>query len=129
MLTKVAKEKGSYTRSAISSAPAPDLSLAAYREFLKAKVATSQDFGFQIERSEVNPLCKPHQVDSIVWAVQGGRRAIFAAFGLGKSIIQLESLRLTVKHAGGRALIIERAYLTGNMPPLLPAIGGTSAGN
>lgn len=24
---------------------------------------------------------------------------------------------------------IERAYLTGNMPPLLPAIGGTSAGN
>ena len=44
MLTKVAKEKGSYTRSAISSAPAPDLSLAAYREFLKAKVATLLSF-------------------------------------------------------------------------------------
>jgi vacuolar-type H+-ATPase catalytic subunit A/Vma1 len=27
------------------------------------------------------------------WAVRGGRRAIFAAFGLGKTVIQLETLR------------------------------------
>lgn len=106
MLTKVAKSKKSYTQSAVSTGPALDLSLDAYREFLKAKVATSQDFGFRIDRSEVNPLCKPHQVDSILWAISGGRRAIFAAFGLGKSIIQLETLRLVLKRAGGRALIV-----------------------
>src|SRR5690606_24057787 len=40
------------------------------------------------------------------WAVRGGRRAIFAAFGLGKSVIQLETLRIILKRSGGRGLIV-----------------------
>src|SRR5699024_2193016 len=44
-----------------------------------------------------------HQRDIVQWAVKGGRRAIFAAFGMGKSIIQLETLRLTMQHANSAA--------------------------
>jgi SAM-dependent methyltransferase len=43
----------------------------------------------------------------VQWALRGGRRAIFAAFGLGKTIIQLEILRLLLSRLGtGKALII-----------------------
>jgi hypothetical protein len=38
--------------------------------------------------------------------VEGGRRAIFAAFGLGKSMMQIETLRLTLAEAGGSGLIV-----------------------
>jgi len=34
-----------------------------------------------------------HQPDIVAWAVTGGRRAIFTAFGLGKTLIQLEAVR------------------------------------
>ncbi|XAL85126.1 DNA helicase [Mycolicibacterium phage phi1_186001] len=49
----------------------------------------------------------PHQRDLVRWAVAGGRRAIFAAFGLGKTVMQLEIVRLSLaKHGGGRGLIV-----------------------
>ena len=49
----------------------------------------------------------PHQAAIVEWAVRGGRRAIFANFGLGKSIMQLETLRLTLAgHGHGRGLIV-----------------------
>ena len=79
----------------------------AYRAFLerKAKLATST--GFEIDSAEINPLLKPHQRAIVLWALRGGRRAIFAAFGLGKTIIQLEIVRLILKHLGqGRGLIV-----------------------
>ena len=38
----------------------------------------------------------------------GGRRAIFARFGLGKSIMQIELLRLLLKEFGGRAVSSSR---------------------
>ena len=58
-----------------------------------------------------NPLepggIKPHQRDAIAWGVRGGRRAWFASFGLGKSLIQLEAVRLiTAKLGSGRGLIV-----------------------
>lgn len=95
-----------YNLSALPPDRAADLSIDAYREFIKKKTTVASDYGFTVERSEVNPLCRPHQVDAIVWAVRGGRRALFESFGLGKSIQQLEILRLTLKHAGGLALIV-----------------------
>lgn len=103
------RDKKSYTAAAVSAAPSSSRTLEEYREFARNKVAVSQDFGFEIDRSEINPICKPHQVDSICWGVKGGRRAYFMSFGLGKSIIQLETLRLILKHtgiAGSRALIV-----------------------
>ncbi|OZI05344.1 hypothetical protein BWI93_25960, partial [Siphonobacter sp. BAB-5385] len=55
---------------------------------------------------EINPICFPHQKDTIRWAAEGGRRAIFASFGLGKSIMQLELGRLATSKQGGKGLIV-----------------------
>jgi DNA modification methylase len=66
----------------------------------------AEAWGFDIERSEVNPILKPHQVDMVVWAVAGGRRAVFAAFGLGKTVIDLEIVRIVRARAGGMGLIV-----------------------
>ncbi|UYL88361.1 DNA helicase [Arthrobacter phage EvePickles] len=77
-----------------------------YQDFLRAKADFERDYGQPVDATAVNPILKEHQRDIVRWAVEGGRRAIFAAFGMGKSIMQLETLRLTLAHAGGRALII-----------------------
>lgn len=77
-----------------------------YRRFLEAKKALAPAGGFEVEASEINPLLKPHQKAIVRWAVRGGRRAIFAAFGLGKSVMQLEAVRLTLSRVGGRGLIV-----------------------
>lgn len=78
-----------------------------YADFLKRKVKLDAGCGFDCAPSEVNPILKPHQRDIVCWAVKGGRRAIFSAFGLGKTVIQLEALRLILaKSGGGRGLIV-----------------------
>ncbi|MCW5597677.1 MAG: hypothetical protein KIT80_23505 [Chitinophagaceae bacterium] len=77
-----------------------------YDEFLKRKVVMAEKLGFDVDLSEINPLLKPHQKDIVRWMVSMGRAACFAAFGLGKSIIQLETLRLTLKNCGGKGLIV-----------------------
>lgn len=78
-----------------------------YREFLETKIKLSTMEGFEIDESEINPILKDHQKSIVKWAVAGGKRAIFAAFGLGKSVMQIETLRLTMKHSGGgKALVI-----------------------
>ena len=77
-----------------------------YQEFLTSKIARAVDNGFAVAPGEINALLKPHQRDIVQWAVQGGQRAIFAAFGLGKSMMQLEIIRLILSRAGGRGLIV-----------------------
>lgn len=81
---------------------------ASYAEFIADKVDFDTRYGFEIDPGAVHPILKPHQRDIVTWAVSGGRRAIFAAFGLGKSVMQLETLRLTLAHVGpeARGLII-----------------------
>lgn len=78
--------------------------LKAYEQFLCAKMELAVSSGITIEPSGINPLMKPHQRDMTVWGVRGGRRAYFAAFGLGKSIIQIETARIIQRHTGGRFL-------------------------
>lgn len=82
------------------------MSLQAYQEFLRAKIAMAANHGFEIGLDEISPILKPHQKLIVQWAVRGGRRAIFASFGLGKSVMQLEILRIIVERCGGRGLII-----------------------
>jgi hypothetical protein len=77
-----------------------------YPEFLQAKIKLAPTFGFSIDESSINPALKPHQRAMVKWLVDGGRRACFAAFGMGKSIIQLETVRLTLAQVGGRGLIV-----------------------
>lgn len=77
-----------------------------YEEFINSKVCVAPKTGFDIDESEINPILAPHQKLAVKWAIQGGRRAIFADFGLGKTVMQLEILRLILKHKGGQALIV-----------------------
>lgn len=77
-----------------------------YREFIEQKVNFDKTYGHHIDPEDIHPILKPHQRDIVQWAVQGGRRAIFAAFGLGKSVIQLETLKHTLAEHGGMGLII-----------------------
>lgn len=63
-----------------------------YYKFLEGKIIETPAFGFEISKEELlerYPILKPHQADIIVWALEGGRRAIFAQFGLGKTFMQL----------------------------------------
>lgn len=78
----------------------------AYRQFLEAKVAVAQTYGVPVAPADVNPILKPHQRAIVQWAVDGGRRAIFAAFGLGKSVMQLEAVRIAMDRAAGMGLIV-----------------------
>lgn len=77
-----------------------------YTDFLRGKKPIAAQHGFELDASLLNPILKPHQAAIVQWAIAGGRRAIFAAFGLGKSFIQLETCRLVQRRIGGRALIV-----------------------
>ena len=79
---------------------------ALYDEFVRGKANFERHFGFDLACDDINPILKPHQRDIVQWAVKGGRRAIFAKFGLGKSVMQLETLRLTIEKAGGGLALI-----------------------
>ncbi|MFA1289928.1 DNA methyltransferase [Xanthomonas axonopodis pv. nakataecorchori] len=77
-----------------------------YRDFLERKVRVAPSLGFEVSPDDVHPILKPHQRDSVVWACSGGRRALFQRFGLGKSMQQLEIMRLARAHAGGAVGIV-----------------------
>lgn len=78
-----------------------------YLEFLEGKIRFDYSMGLPCDVSDVNPILKPHQRDCVVWAVMGGRRALFQRFGLGKTVQQIEVLRVILAKLGrGRALII-----------------------
>lgn len=77
-----------------------------YTEFLHTKIEIAKDTGFEISPDEVNPVMKPHARDAVVWAIRGGRRALFESFGLAKTSQQLEIVRLIIKHKGGKGLIV-----------------------
>lgn len=67
-----------------------------YIKFLKLKIKMAESLGFDVEDSEINPILKPFQRDCVRWAVKMGRCALFEAFGLGKSIQQMEVVRLVL---------------------------------
>lgn len=78
-----------------------------YHAFLSAKAALAPVHGFAIDLDRISPILKPHQQLAVRWLVHGGRRALFASFGLGKTLMQLEAIRLILlKHGGGKGLIV-----------------------
>lgn len=77
-----------------------------YLDFLKSKVIKAPVSGIEVSPEELNPRLKPHQRDAVLWALKGGRRALFEAFGLGKTVQQLEWCRVLTEKLGGKALIV-----------------------
>lgn len=77
-----------------------------YEQFLKSKVKLASKSGFQVQDHEISQQLKPHNRLMVKHLVEGGRRACFAAFGLHKTVTQLEAIRLILKNTGGKGLII-----------------------
>ena len=65
----------------------------AYEEFLSSKFRFSRNEGFRVAKMSLPAILKPHQRDVCAWALERGRAAIFAAFGLGKTLIQATILQ------------------------------------
>lgn len=82
------------------------LSEMTYKEFLESKIELAQDSGFEVNPADINKALKPHQRDAVIWALKGGRRALFESFGLGKTIQEIEFCKQVIDHEGGRALIV-----------------------
>lgn len=79
---------------------------ATYFDFLKAKAAVSPATGFEVNIEDLHPNLYQHQKLLVKWALKGGCRAVFAKFGIGKSIIQLEILRQIRARHDGPVLIV-----------------------
>lgn len=74
-----------------------------YMDFLAAKIDIARESGFSVSPDSVNPALKPHQRDAVIWAIRGGRRALFESFGLGKTVQQLEWCRLVIEHVAAQS--------------------------
>lgn len=77
-----------------------------YDEFLHSKVQVAPVSGFEVRPEDLSDCLKPHQRDAVIWALKGGRRALFESFGLGKTIQELEWCRMVAEHENGQVLII-----------------------
>src|SRR5690242_7314881 len=77
-----------------------------YHAFLESKIKLAEFNGIEIEPGEINPALRPHCAPIVRWALRGGQRAIFASFGLHKTSIQLEIMRLIGEHVAGDRLIV-----------------------
>ena len=75
-----------------------------YAEFLRQKIKLASFDGFDVAPEEINPQLRPHTRDIVRWAVQGGNRAVFASFGLHKTVTALEWFRLIGIHRPGLRL-------------------------
>lgn len=76
-----------------------------YQDFLTSKIATDIDRG-HAGAVTLNPALKPHQRDIAQWAIRGGNRAIFADFGLGKTLIQVQIVSSLIEAIDGNGLIV-----------------------
>jgi hypothetical protein len=59
--------------------------MTSYLKFLKAKIDLAPTSGFEADPKELSQILKPHERDAVLWALKGGRRALFESFGLGKT--------------------------------------------
>ena len=82
--------------------------IAGYLDIIRAKLRFGRDQGVVIDPATLSPLLLPHQRDLVVWLALKGRAALFAAFGLGKTLMQIELCRVLLLPAGpdDRALIV-----------------------
>jgi hypothetical protein len=77
-----------------------------YRTFLEGKIKLAAFDGIEVSVAEINPALRPHCKPIVRWALRGGQRAIFASFGLHKTTMQIEIMRLIGRHVQGRRLIV-----------------------
>lgn len=76
-----------------------------YDEFLQEKQTRENDYGFDVDKTVLNPKLFDFQKDITAWALRKGRVLIGLNCGLGKGPIQLEWLK-QVQLKTGRAVIM-----------------------
>ena len=77
-----------------------------YDDFLKNKRFVLESSGFDIDRSELNPMLYNFQKDIVRWALKKGKACIFADCGLGKTPMQLSWAYQVHRHTGGSVLYV-----------------------
>lgn len=77
-----------------------------YEEFLKQKAYVVESSGFDIDKSELNPMLFDFQKDIVRWALAKGKACVFTGCGSGKTAIQLSWSHQVNKHTGGKILIL-----------------------
>ena len=77
-----------------------------YKEFLQNKRFVLESSGFDIDKSELNPMLYEFQKDIVRWALKKGKACIFADCGLGKTPMQLSWAYQVHRHTGGKILIL-----------------------
>lgn len=58
-----------------------------------------------VDPAELNPQLKPHIAVAVRWMLAGGRRALFARFGMQKTTAHLECMRQVMRRQKGPTLI------------------------
>ena len=74
-----------------------------YQEYIESKTIEIKNFGF--EAKSIHKKLFPHQKDVVQWSLQGGRRAIFCSFGMGKTVMQLEIAKQCINYTNKAFLI------------------------
>lgn len=77
-----------------------------YSDFLKSKRFVLESSGFDVDKSELNPMLYDFQKDIVRWALKKGKACIFADCGLGKTPMQLSWAYQVHKNTGGMILIL-----------------------
>lgn len=75
-----------------------------YATFIQNKIQLPNGSGFEVDRAELHPSLKPHQIDCVVWALQKGRALLAPSFGLGKTRIEAALAQVIQKRMGGKVL-------------------------
>ena len=78
---------------------------ATYQSFLESKAVVSKQRGMETS-AKLNPALFEFQKDIARWAIRGGNRAVFASFGLGKTLIQIQILSSIMEKRPGPGLIV-----------------------
>lgn len=81
------------------------IDLQKYTEHLEGKVVAAEHFGFDTKDLQFSESLFPHQKTIVEWCIEGGRRAGFCSFGLGKTVMQLEIAKQVIQNTGKPFLI------------------------
>lgn len=66
-----------------------------YAALLERRIRASGEAGREVPDESVHPSLRPFQRRIVQWAIRGGRRAVWADTGLGKTRMQIEWARLS----------------------------------
>ena len=77
-----------------------------YDDFLKTKQRKTENTGFKVSKTELNPMLFDFQKEIVSRALIAGKYAIFADTGLGKTAMQIEWAKQVMLHTNKPVLIL-----------------------